>query len=107
MLINYATLYDIQASQLVKIWASTQNDKSYFLRKYINALKTWECDDVNELIVNLEDGLPNSPPEGRIDLEQVYTIVQYIDKFLFAWKSFSIINFSIFSYIDPVQSRWF
>ena len=39
----------------------------------------WECDDVNELIVNLEDGLPNIPREGSFDLEQVYTIVQYID----------------------------
>ena len=73
MLINYATLYDIQASQLVKTWASTQNDKNYFLKKYIAALKTWECDDVNELIVNLEDGLP----KGSFDLEQVFAIAQY------------------------------
>ena len=72
MLINYATLFDIQASQLVKIWASTQNDKSHFLRKYIDVLKTWECDDVNELIVTLEDGLL----EGSFDLEQVYAMVQ-------------------------------
>ena len=70
MFINRATLYDIQASQLVKIWANTQNDKSNFLRRYIDALKMWECDDVNELIVNLEDGLPNviSPPHGSCNL---------------------------------------
>ena len=37
----------------------------------------WECDDVNELIVDLEDGLPI--PEGSYDLEPLYTIVQCID----------------------------
>ena len=54
----------------MKIWASTQNDKSDFLRKYIDALKMWECDDVNELIVDLEDGLPTIPTEGSLDLDQ-------------------------------------
>ena len=73
----------------MKIWASTQDDKSYFLKKYIDALKMWECDDVNELIVSLEDGLPMSPHEGSFDLETVYTIEQYIDIVLISIHSIS------------------